>query len=61
MNRYEIIRAESGPQLPAIVDNETGESILSIDTRPVGETNYSTPVFTDPDIAERVLELLNTP
>lgn len=55
---YRLERAEGG-SLPTIV-SRYGISILAIDERVVGGKRVTTPVFATTEIAERVLDLLNT-
>jgi len=57
--KYMMVRPGDGRQAPTIIDASTGGSILAIDYREVGGTQYVTPVFADAAIAARVLAMLN--
>ena len=54
---YELIEADGGSN-PTIINVETRESILGIDTRTVDGKQFSTPVFANRQIAELVLAAL---
>lgn len=55
---YELIEADDGSN-PTIINTETRESILSIDTRTINGKTYSTPVFANRQIAETVIAALS--